>query len=211
MELPFTLEQFMQVFRDYNLQVFPAQIILMVLAGIIIALSFFKISHSDRMISGMLSVLWLWMGIVYHWGYFSGINKAAYLFGGLFVFQGALFLFTGLFHNALIFKYKNDLKGWVGVALLFYALVVYPVLGHALGHRYPASPTFGLPCPTTIFTFGILLWVDRRPPFYLLIIPLLWALVGSSAALNLGIREDFGLPLAGLATVWLRWRHRSDG
>lgn len=210
MELPFTLEQFMQVFRDYNLQVFPAQIIMIVLAGIIIALSFLKISRSDKIVSGILAVLWLWMGIVYHWGYFSGINKAAYLFGGLFVFQGVLFLFTGFFRNGLIFRYVNNLKGWVGAVMLCYALVVYPVLGHALGHRYPASPTFGLPCPTTIFTFGMLLWVDKRPPVYLLIIPLLWALVGSSAALNLGIREDFGLPVTGLATVWLIWRQRSD-
>lgn len=48
-----------------------------------------------------------------------------------------------------------------------------PSLGVAIGHTYPAQPTFGLPCPTTIFTFGLLLWVRPPVPWSLLVIPVL--------------------------------------
>jgi hypothetical protein len=87
-------------------------------------------------------------------------------------------------------------------------MALYPIIGGLLGHGYPRSPSFGVaPCPTTIFTFGLLLWTSVRVPIYVLAIPLLWSLIGFSAALWLGIREDIGLPIAGvLSTALLVWR-----
>jgi hypothetical protein len=82
-------------------------------------------------------------------------------------------------------------------------MVVYPLLGSAFGHAYPRSPTFGLPCPTTIFTFGLLLWTDTKLPKNVLIITFLWSLIGSSAALTLGIFEDTGLLVSGILGVAL--------
>jgi hypothetical protein len=55
-----------------------------------------------------------------------------------------------------------------------------------------------VPCPTTIFTFGLLLWTERAVPKYLLVIPLLWTVIGSSAAWLLGFWEDLGLLVAGI-------------
>jgi hypothetical protein len=46
----------------------------------------------------------------------------------------------------------------LGVALIAYAVVIYNALGYVLGHSWPNLPVFGVaPCPTTIFTFGMLL------------------------------------------------------
>jgi hypothetical protein len=72
------------------------------------------------------------------------------------------------------------------------------LLGIKSGHVYPASPTFGLPCPTTIFTFGILLWNEGKIPKVILFIPLLWVLVGFAAAIKLGITEDISLLISGV-------------
>ena len=72
-----------------------------------------------------------------------------------------------------------------------------------LGHTYPENPTFGLPCPTTIFTFGILLWAKDKIPMYIIGIPLIWAVIGFTAALNLGIKEDTGLLVAAILSVVL--------
>ena len=52
-----------------------------------------------------------------------------------------------------------------------------------------------------IFTFGILLYSVHRIPWYIIIIPLLWSIVGFSAAMNLGIQEDYGLVIAGLLSA----------
>ena len=73
-----------------------------------------------------------------------------------------------------------------------YAMLVYPLLGMALGHGYPRAPMFG-PCPrpTTIFTFGMLPPAGR-PRRLLLWLPLLWSAIGFFAAIKFGIREDIG-------------------
>ena len=43
----------------------------------------------------------------------------------------------------------------------------------------------------------------KRIPLYLLIIPFLWALLGLSAAMQLGIYEDIGLIVSGIIAVSL--------
>lgn len=82
-----------------------------------------------------------------------------------------------------------------------YALILYPLLGHLLGHRYPALPTFGLPCPTTIFTLGLLLFAAPPLPRSAFVVPVLWAGVGSIAAFKLGVLQDLGLMVAGLIGI----------
>jgi hypothetical protein len=86
---------------------------------------------------------------------------------------------------------------------MLYALVIYPVLGLLAGHRYPSAPTFGLPCPTTIFTFGVLLLAREKLPRFLFAIPMVWALIGFTAAFAFGVYEDYGLLIAGLALIVL--------
>jgi hypothetical protein len=82
-------------------------------------------------------------------------------------------------------------------------------LGYFLEHVYPQSPTFGLPCPTTIFTFGLLLLTDKNVPIAVLMIPFVWSLIGFTAAFSFGIWEDTGLLVAGLVgTALLVIRNR---
>jgi hypothetical protein len=203
MNLPFTAEQFLLIFERYNLSVWPAQIILAVLGLLAIVLAARPIPFSGRIISLILGFLWIWMGLVYHIRFFSSINPAAYAFGALFALQGITFLIAGTVRRGLSFRTRNGLHGVTGALLLGYAMIVYPVLGTILGHAYPGAPTFGLPCPTTIFTFGLLLWTDRKFPRSILAIPAFWSLVGFSAALSLGILEDIGLLVAGVAATAL--------
>ncbi len=135
--------------------------------------------------------------------FFTAINIAAYLFGAMFVLQGILFLVTGVFQNRLSFKFRFDIFGITGITLIIFALVIYPIFGFFLGHVYPSSPTFGLPCPTTIFTFGILLLIDKKCPAVIMIIPFIWSVIGFTAAFSFGVIEDTGLLIAGLLTMTL--------
>ncbi len=198
MNLPFTPEQFFSVFEHYNTTVWPAQIVLTLLAVGMIVAAILKTRRSSTVVALMLGLLWLWTGIVYHIAFFAGINPAAYLFAVLCVIQALLFIWFGVIKNRLSWVPAVDLYGITGALFLLYALVVYPLLGIAFGHTFPRSPTFGLPCPTTIFTFGLLLWSERTFPKWLLPIPFLWAMIGSQAALALGVDEDTGLFVAGV-------------
>lgn len=203
MNIPFTIDQFLGVFEKYNLAVWPMQVFLNLLALIAILFSFKKAGYSDKVIGIILSFFWLWIGIVYHLIFFTSINKAAYLFGILYIIQGLIFLFAVIIKSKLSFKFKSNSYGVIGCIFILYALVIYPILGHFLGHLYPKNPTFGLPCPTTIFTFGLLLWTDKLIPRYILLIPLIWSIIGFGAAVSLNVREDFGLVIAGVLGVIL--------
>ena len=209
MNLPFSLADFLNVFKDYNQSVFPLQIVFYLVAFLCIYLLFTGNKNSTRTISITLAFLWLWIGIVYHIIFFSEINKAAYIFGGFFILQGMMFAGCGLVRKKLSLEYTKSSYNYIGLVFLLYALIIYPVLGYNLGHAYPYSPTFGLPCPTTIFTFGILLFANKKMPMHILIIPLLWSVIGFTAAFTLTIYEDTGLLVAGVtASVLLIMNNR---
>jgi hypothetical protein len=197
MNLPFTPEQFFGVFEQYNEAVWPAQVVIYIAAAIAFYLILKPRKYSNKIISGILALFWLWMGIVYHWSFFASINSAARLFGALFVIQGLIFIFEGIVRNNLTFSFSKDWRSAVGIMLMLFGPIVYPILGQLLGHTYPSTPTFGLPCPTTIFTIGALL-LANRPPKYVAVIPLLWSVIGFLAAISLGVNEDVSLLIAGL-------------
>jgi hypothetical protein len=197
-EIPFTSAQFLAVFGRYNEAVWPSQIILNILALIAIALLYYKRPITDRGIAAILSFFWSWMALTYHFMFFSKINPAAWLFGTVFLIAGIWFLWLGVIKGELHFRFTRGLRGLSGTLLLIYSLIVYPILGYMLDHHYPDIPTFGLPCPTTIFTLGLLLFL--APPVHRsnFIVPLLWTVVGSIAAFRLGLLQDFGLLIAGV-------------
>jgi hypothetical protein len=199
--MPFNGQQFMDVFERYNGAVFPMQIVLIVAALVAIQLARKGDSGSGRAAVLILAFFWLWMGVVYHWMFFSEINGLALAFGAFFVLQSALFLYSGVLRDHLTFGPRSGISGFVGTLLIVYALAIYPIIGIAAGHEYPRSPTFGLPCPTTIFTFGLLLRASAHTPLYLLVIPFFWSMLGVSAAFLFGVWEDLGLAIAGCLAV----------
>jgi uncharacterized membrane protein len=206
--IPFTTEQFIQIFEKYDRAIYPFQFALILVAIATVFLVASQKPFANKLISCSLGFLWLWMGIVYHLIFFTSISPPAYLFGTLFIIQGLLFLYEGVVKNRLNFRASQSLYSIFAAIFIAYALVFYPLIGSMLGQTFTASPTFGTPCPTVIFTFGLLLWTDKRFPLSLLIIPILWSIVGTSAALNFGIEEDFGLTVAvTLGTASILWRN----
>jgi len=209
MNMPFSSKEFIQVIVTYNQAVWPIQIVLTFIAFLSLMLIWKKNEARSQIASGILGGYWIWMGIVYHWIHFTSINKAAWVFGGLFLLQGALFIYDAVVARKLLFSLNDSGSRVLTWLFLGYALLLYPVIGTMVGHAYPQLPTFGLPCPTTIFTFGILLTSVRRIPIRLLIIPALWSIIGFSAALNFGVYEDVGLLVAailGTLTIILKNR-----
>ena len=203
MELPFTVGEFLDLFVRYNRQIFPIQFIAYILGLFAVFVAWRKFRHGTRIIAGILGLFWVWNGVMYHMVFFSSINRAAVFFGFLFVLQGLLFIFSGVYLTRLQFEFNpRQATDWIGLGIIAYGMMIYPLLGVAFGHVYPAAPVFGVaPCPTTIFTFGLLIWSTNRLPKWLLVIPVLWAVIGTSAALNLGVYEDFGLPLAAVISL----------
>lgn len=210
MTLPFTAEEFFGVIARYNQGIWPMQAVLVGMAIACVAFLYSGRDWSSRQIAKLLAVLWGWMAIGFHFQYFTRINPAAWAFGTVFLLGAFAFAWYGAVKKQLAFRAVGGGRGMAGAALMGFALVVYPAIGYWLGRRYPALPTFGLPCPTTIFTLGLLLFADR-PPRLVYGVPLLWAAVGSLAAFRLAVYEDLALLVSGIVVLAFIWSDsRSD-
>jgi hypothetical protein len=199
MKLPFTTEQFFDVIEKYNRSVFPFQWLIFV-AGIgCLVLLHTRWPAKDRLIGSFLGILWIWTGIAYHFSYFSSINKAAFVFGSLFILQGLLILVDSMFTKKLVFSFTPNLRGYLGYFFILYGLIIYPVISSLTCDTVAKTIILGLPCPSTILTFGFFILVRERFPKYLLVIPSLWAVVGVSAALHIGVIQDLMIIIAAIA------------
>jgi len=200
--LPFTREEFLAVFVSYNESIWPVQVVAY-LAGIFAVVLLCRPgAATDRLVSTILAVFWIWTGIVYHGLFFSKINKAAYLFGALFVAQGLCLVIVGALQGRLSFGFRRSPREWVGVAFVAYAAVAYPMIGALTGHAAIELPMFGVtPCPVTIFTFGLLLLATKPIPRFVFVVPFVWSLVGGSAAVFLSIPQDWLLLVSGLISI----------
>jgi hypothetical protein len=196
--LPFNADQFFSVLVQYNQAVWPLQLVLNGAALACVALLFCSQPWASRMIALLLAGLWLWMALVYHYTFFAPINPAAWWFGVLFLLAGVAFDWFGVVVDKLRFRVSGDPWKLTGAVLIVWAVAVYPFISYALGRRYPAVPTFGLPCPTTIFTIGALLFAEAPLPRSVFFVPILWSAIGSLAAFWLGMLEDLSLLVAGL-------------
>lgn len=209
--LSFTPEVFFSLFEQYNRAIWPGQIVAYGLGFIVLIFAFRSFPGRDRIIGAVLAFAWLWIGVAYHLLYFTQINFIAPAFAVLFVIQGLLFAWTLALRGQVAFRFRPDAFGWTGLGFATFAMVIYPLLGWLAGHGWPRSPVFGVtPCPTTIFTLGMLLMVQGRTPLHLTVIPLIWSLIGGSAAWLLAVPEDASLPLAALAAFALiLWKNRT--
>jgi len=209
MKLPFSVRDFLEVFKRYNEAYYPLQLLFVIAALFIFYLLYNKREKSKKYIFFILAAFWIWMGVAYHLAMFASINTAAYAFAVLFISQGLLLLYFS-FTRRSEFKITKDVYGIAGASLIGYALVLYPIIGYFIGHKYPYSPTFGLPCPTTIFTFGILLFSKKRLPIYVVIIPIIWSIIGSTAAVILKMYEDTGLIISGVGFTILNFMKNTN-
>ena len=209
MQIPFTAQQFFEVIARYNQAVWPAPLLLHALA--LLAVVFVLLPHrqSGAVVSAMLALLWAWTGLAYHLAFFTAINPLADVFGAASLAAAGVFLLEGMVRRRLRFRYAFGLRSTVGLALVVFALLVYPLWSIRAGHAYPQLPTFGLPCPTTLFTIGLLSLLTAPYPRSPLVVPLAWCLVGVQAALLFDMPPDLALLAAAVWAALLVVKNRS--
>jgi hypothetical protein len=201
------------MFAAYNETIWPVQVLAYALGLVAVALVIWHPRGSNRLIPGILAASWAWLSVAFLLIAMRTIDggPGPLVFGVAFLLQAALWLIAGVLRANLRFDTKLTRFSIVGWMFIAYALVIYPLLGILAGHVYPRQPIFGVaPCPTVIFTFGLLLLTAARVPKYLLVVPFTWAVTsGISAPLNFAIYEDFGLVASGvIGTILLIWRDR---
>lgn len=206
-------EVFTEMFRAYNLSVWPMQVITYALGIAAVIMAVKKTSYSDKIISGILTFLWLWAGIVWSLMFFCPYKFVYCIAAFVLVAQSLLLFMFGfgvVLKPSLSFKFRGDLNSIIGGIAILYVLILYPIIGGLSGWAYPQGPIFGVaPCPVCVFTFGMLLLAERRVPVLILIIPLFWSLLGIAAARRFGIYADLGMVVIGIfGTVLILLRNK---
>jgi hypothetical protein len=205
MQLPFTRDQFFDLFAAYNEALWPAAVALWIASAVIVALRLSARRPQDRWISALLFGHWAWSALAYHVAFFTRINPAAWLFAALFLGEAVLFFHVGLIQRRLSFAPWGTAWAPLAWGLIAYSLA-YPAI-NAIDHlSLIRIPTFGLPCPTTIFTAGVLMLATPRS-WSLSTVPVIWSAIGGSAALLLGVHADVALPIAGMALAMFSVRN----
>ena len=208
--LPFTREQFFEVFAAYNAATWPAAVVAYPLAAIALVVALRGTPNSGRIVAVVLALMWVWVGIVYQGLFFAPINPVARFFAAAFVIQAALFLWHAWSRGGIEYGPRGLFRTWAGATMILYALILYPLIGLAVGERYPAMPLFGVaPCPLLIFTFGLMLWASCAR-WWLWLVPVLWGAIGGSAAILLSVPQDWALPLSAVVALLVLWRERRN-
>jgi Family of unknown function (DUF6064) len=98
--------------------------------------------------------------------------------------------------------------GWrfyISLLMMFWGIILYPLSGYLIGHRYPRVLFFGaLPCTTNIFTIGFLTaFASNQLEIIALLILASMAVIGSVKAAIIDydgerIPEDYVLLVSGV-------------
>ncbi|MCX6247263.1 MAG: DUF6064 family protein [Bacteroidetes bacterium] len=198
MKTPISTDPFFSVFEKYNHAIFPVQIILFLLSLLAFIAIGSKIKQKDKFVAGILGIIWIWTGIVYHWVFFSHINILALGYGVVFILQGLFLVWEGVILYNLKFVFRMTVQALLGYFFILYGLIFYPVVGYLIEPNLSGTMSIGLPGPTIILTFGFLLLCDKKFSKYLLIIPSLWAVIGISAIIKLGFYQDTMMLIAAI-------------
>lgn len=203
MKRPFTFDEFLEMIERFNTDWWPAHVIMYALATAAIFYAIRKTTYSGKIVAAILSLFWIWTGIIFNLLYFSKLYPMSNLFVVLYVLEGIILAWVGIFRKNLSFSVRADLFGLTGGIMIIYALIGYPLVGYASGRGcmhllYPGM----MPCPTAIFTLGIFLWTEKPLPKIVPVIPVIYALSGFVPVM-LGVVEDVGLIVAGVVTALL--------
>jgi Family of unknown function (DUF6064) len=196
-------------FGPYNKRIFPLQIVMAVIAIGLVGLLFWLPSvTSTILVNAFLGITFGWIGVAFLFlvgDMRERIPFASYATAVTYLPLVIIFI-TDVFTKQT--AYKIPQPGWQlygSFFVMFWGIILYPLSGYLIGHRYPRLPLFGaMPCPTNIFAIGVLTaFASNSLEITALFILSSMAVVGAVKAAILGydgarIREDFALLAGGI-------------
>lgn len=205
--LPYTAEVLDALLADYHAAIAPARLIGWLLSAALTLMALRGGHRLWRAAAALLAAGWLWVGLVFHYGSFSLLNFAAPAYALLYCLQALLLLLSGSAAGRLRGTPPRLLRG-AGLLVAGLALAGQPLLALALGTPWDALPMPGTaPTPTAMLTIGVLL-LAARPPWYLFLLPVLWAAIAGASGWILGMPRELVLPVVAVLLPLAAWLGR---
>lgn len=144
-----------------------------------ISVAYFGIYCSERSYSGVMSVFWAVLAVVWLWDFLRGYTLPE----------------PSRKHRAL------------AVVLMLMPLA-YPAISMARGMEFPQVVTPVMPCSVVVFTIGYMLMFSLKPNIFLLLLLCHWSLIGISKVSYYDLPEDYVLMTASVPALYCFFRER---
>lgn len=198
----------------YNEYIEPLQILIYIpTLLILILLRRGTKQDTSRGVLLLLSAQWAMVGVLFYYRTVADVHWIGWAAGTVFVAAGLYYAIAASFPFPPHFHWRGDNATLLSVLIVALSAVGYPALSWLIGRSYPAVTTFGLmPGAVALLTLGVALSARPGPRFWVLIPPLLIALVSPVAVLWWGLWEDLVLLPCGVAAViaWWKWHGKNE-
>jgi len=196
--LLFSPRTYYRLFELYNSEIWPGQVLALLVGLAMLALLGNRGPWQGRVISVALAAAWLWVAWAYHYARYATINWAAVYFAAAFALEAFLLLVLGV-GRGLDLQAKAGWNGRAGVGLVVFALVLQPLIGPLVGRSWSQVEIFAIaPDPTVVATLGVVALASGWPAWLLRPIPIAWCLLSGATAWVMRSPDAALMPLAGL-------------
>lgn len=194
--LLFSSRTYYRLFELHNLEWWPLPLVTLALGAALFALVWHGGARAGRLALALLGAAWLWVAWAWQLQRYAPINWAAEYFAWAWAAQGALLVAVAAFARMGLAPRRMRLAG---LALLAFALVLYPLIAVALGRGWAQAEVFGMaPDPTVLATLGALLAL--RLPVWAYGVPLAWCGISGATLWAMESPEFWIMPVA---AVWV--------
>lgn len=190
--LLFSSRTYYRLFELHTLEWWPLPLVTFALGLVLFALVWHGGMRAGRLALVLLGAAWLWVAWAWQLQRYAPINWAADYFAWAWAAQGALLVAVAAFRRTGLAPRRLRLTG---LALLAFALVLYPLIAVALGRGWAQAEVFGMaPDPTVLATLGVLLAL--RLPAWAYGVPLAWCGISGATLWAMDSPEFWVMPVA---------------
>lgn len=210
--LLFSPRTYYRLFELYNADIWPIQILTVMLGGAILALIRWNGVWQGRAVAAILAMCWIWIAWAFHAERYATINWAATYIAMLFVAEGLALLVVGAIRSPLRLRPSGSVVNRGGLCLFVFALLLQPAIGPLVGRTWMQAEIFGVaPDPTAVATLGVALMADRVVR-NIMVVPLVWCVVSGATLWTMEAPDAFVMPVAALLgiglLIWKAWTLR---
>jgi hypothetical protein len=209
--LLFSERTYYRLFELYNRDLWPAHVVALALGIAILVCLCSHAGWRGKAVAAMLGACWLWVAWAYLAERYASINWAASYFALGFAIEALLLLWAGVVRDDMAGIPSASTAPIAGISLFLFALIVQPLIGPMLGRSWLQAEIFGMaPDPTVVATLGIMLLVERRGRWLLMVIPLAWCLISGTTLWTMEAADAWVMPAMGLLAALFAARKTSS-
>ncbi len=190
--IPFTPDVYIGMLADYNMAIWPGHLVGLAFMWTMIVCAKRGGPANTGIALAVLAGFWIWVGYGFHLERYAQLNWAAVPFGWIFIGQGVLILLWGAVAKTVEMRLSPNKFSVLGLLLMLASIALHPIFAYVAGWPIAAGQTTGMmPLSLILLNFGGFAFLVRRPPPWVLAVPLLWCMWEAVWSWALGLWPDY--------------------